>query len=88
MAKIKKKLHLSYMEYNKFDLEDTESEIYKQIKKDYEDIRKVIITTGVDGLSGRMGVYVQPRTKGKGHGSTTRAFYVRKQLLEKIIFKT
>jgi len=33
-----------------------------------------------------MGVYIQPRTKGIGHGSKTRAFYARKNLLKKIIF--
>jgi hypothetical protein len=32
-----------------------------------------------------MGVLVQPRTKGAGHGSTSRAFYARKQFVAKMI---
>jgi len=36
-------------------------------------------------LTGRMGVLVQPRTKGSGHGSTTRAFYARKELVKIIL---
>jgi hypothetical protein len=31
----------------------------------------------VDALTGDTGVYVQARTKGRGHGSTSRAFYAR-----------
>ena len=32
-----------------------------------------------------MGVYIQPRTKGAGHGSTSRAFYMRTGLIKEII---
>lgn len=67
-----------------FDLRD--KELYEQIKKDYELVRNTIKVKGFDALTGKMGVYVQPRTKGEGHGSTTRAFYARKKLLQKIIF--
>ncbi|RUM60593.1 MAG: hypothetical protein DSY53_00510 [Persephonella sp.] len=67
-----------------FDLEN--KELYEQIKEDYELVRNVIKTRGFDALTGKMGVYIQPRTKGTGHGSKTRAFYARKNLLKKIIF--
>jgi DNA mismatch repair protein MutH len=65
-----------------FDLNDPS--IYKQVKEDYELVRKTIIEQGFSALSGKMGVYVQPRTKGAGHGSTSRAFYARVSFLKKI----
>jgi len=66
-----------------FDIEN--KQIYEQIKEDYELIRKIIKEKGFEALSGRMGKYIQPRTKGAGHGSTTRAFYARVPFLKKII---
>lgn len=66
-----------------FDLGDTE--VFNQIKADYELVRQTIIKEGFSSLSGKLGVHIQPRTKGAGHGSTSRAFYVRKELLRKII---
>src|SRR3990172_9649073 len=65
-----------------FDLDNPE--IYSQIKDDYDLVRKTIIKKGFSALTGRMGVYIQPRTKGAGHGSTTRAFYARTSFLKKI----
>jgi hypothetical protein len=32
-----------------------------------------------------MGKYIQPRTKGSGHGSTSRAFYARTSFLKKLL---
>lgn len=66
-----------------FDLGD--QELYGQIKADYDLIRSVIRTKGFHFLSGSMGVLVQPRTKGAGHGSTSRAFYARGGLVGKIL---
>lgn len=66
-----------------FDLSD--HTIYEQVKKDYEETRKCISEQGFDCLTGRMGVLVQPRTKGAGHGSTSRAFYARTQFVAKIL---
>ncbi len=66
-----------------FDLAETD--LYQGVARDYEDIRRVITMNGFDALSGIMGAYVQPRTKGPGHGSKSRAFYARKQLVEYII---
>jgi len=67
-----------------FDLGDTA--IYNQVKADYDLIRNTIINEGFEKLSGRMGVYVQPRTKGSGHGSTSRAFYARVSFLMKQVY--
>lgn len=66
-----------------FDLKDPE--IYRQIKADYDLVRGTIIKNGFLALTGEMGVYIQPRTKGPGHGSTSRAFYARTSFLKKVI---
>ena len=66
-----------------FDLDD--SEIYAQVRADYEAVRETLRTKGFKALTGKMGVLVQPRTKGKGHGSTSRAFYARPVFIAKIL---
>ncbi len=66
-----------------FDLND--EEYYDQVKKDYEEVRSCIATKGFEQLTGKMGVLIQPRTKGAGHGSTSRAFYARTQFVAKIL---
>jgi len=58
-----------------FDLDNPA--IYQQVKTDYDDVRKTIKQKGFHALTGKMGVLVQPRTKGPGHGSISRAFYAR-----------
>jgi len=58
-----------------FDLDDPK--IHEQVKDDYEMIRQRIRATGIDSVNGDLGRLVQARTKGRGHGSTTRAFYAR-----------
>lgn len=65
-----------------FDLNDRD--IYDQVKEDYDLVRKTIIEQGFSALSGRLGVFIQPRTKGVGHGSITRAFYARASFLKMI----
>ena len=67
-----------------FDLLDN-LEIYNQIKADYDLVRETILTRGFSALKSEMGVYIQPRTKGRGHGSTSRAFYARVSFLKKFI---
>lgn len=67
-----------------FDLSD--SVVYNQVKADYDLVRETILTDGFSALTGKMGVYIQPRTKGSGHGSTSRAFYARTSFLKKFIF--
>jgi DNA mismatch repair protein MutH len=66
-----------------FDLGD--QNLYEQVRADYNLIRSVIRTRGFHHLSGSLGSLVQPRTKGPGHGSTSRAFYARVQLVARIL---
>lgn len=58
-----------------FDLDNPS--IRRQVAADYEAIREVIRLKGLESLTGDTGKYVQARTKGRGHGSTSRAFYAR-----------
>jgi len=66
-----------------FDLVDPET--YEIVKADYDFVRAVIKDQGFQKLSGKMGNLIQPRTKGRGHGSTSRAFYARTRFVAKII---
>lgn len=66
-----------------FDLDNPA--IYQQVKADYNSTRNTIRRKGFDELTGKMGVLVQPRTKGPGHGSTSRAFYARKKFVAHIL---
>ena len=66
-----------------FDLGN--QELFRQIEADYNEVRDVIRTKGFAALTGHMGVLVQPRTKGPGHGSQSRAFYARKPLVARIL---
>ncbi len=74
-----------------FDFDDHEDqELIEQIKKDYNLVRDHLRAAsspaqGFSSLSGKMGIYIQPRTKGRGHGSTSRAFYMRKNALAKLL---
>lgn len=67
----------------KFDLGN--KELYEQIKKDYDLVKNALNTKGFSALTGAMGVYVQPRTKGPGHGSISRAFYARPIFIKKML---
>jgi DNA mismatch repair protein MutH len=66
-----------------FDLGDRE--LFTQVRADYEAVRRVINEQGFQSLSGKMGVMVQPRTKGPGRGSTSRAFYARTSMVHRIL---
>jgi DNA mismatch repair protein MutH len=66
-----------------FDLDDPA--VFLQVKADYDLIRETIRTQGFGALSGTMGTLVQPRTKGPGHGSTSRAFYARQHFVSHIL---
>jgi DNA mismatch repair protein MutH len=75
-----------------FDLDDPR--IYALVKADYNTVRDAIraygdkhedLERGFLQLTGKMGVLVQPRTKGAGHGSTSRAFYARTQFVAHIL---
>ncbi|MFZ0034550.1 MAG: MutH/Sau3AI family endonuclease [Sedimentisphaerales bacterium] len=67
-----------------FDLSD---ELYNAVKADYDLVRNTLLDPdkGFNALTGKMGYYIQPRTKGAGHGSTSRAFYARPRFLAEFI---
>ena len=60
----------------------TSHPLFKQIEADYNEIRA---NYEKDFISSSHGVYLQTRTKGAGHGSTSRAFYLRPQFLNIIL---
>ena len=62
-------------------------ELYEAVKADYNLVRDTLLDPdkGFHALTGKMGVYIQPRTKGQGHGSTSRAFYARPKFLAEFI---
>ena len=66
-----------------FDLD--QPEVYEQVKADYNLVRDTIKTQGFKALTGQMGKLVQPRTKGSGHGTVSRAFYARKKFVAHIL---
>jgi DNA mismatch repair protein MutH len=53
--------------------------IFVQLKADFEAIRASAV------LTARVGHYLQTRTKGPGHGSTSRAFYLRPLFADTLI---
>ncbi|MEA4910638.1 hypothetical protein SDC9_07876 [bioreactor metagenome] len=74
------------LDVTSFDFQD-ELKLIEEIKADYDFIRKKLINEGFDALTGKDGKWIQARTKGKGHGSKTRAFYARTQLVARIFEK-
>jgi len=75
--------HSTLISVGTFDLVDPK--VREQVQKDYELTRQTIINKGFHALTGKMGVLIQPRTKGMGHGSTTRAFYARISFVKTIL---
>ena len=66
---------------------DLHGDLYEAVKQDYKDVQACLNdpNRGFSCLTGSMGKYVQPRTKGAGHGSTSRAFYARPLFLAEFI---
>jgi hypothetical protein len=66
---------------------DLDHDLYHAVKADYDLVRSVLLdeNKGFKYLTGKMGVYIQPRTKGAGHGSISRAFYARPKFLAEFI---
>lgn len=73
-----KLLSVASMDFN------ADGDLIKEIAADYEFIRNKLKTEGFAALTGKDGKWIQARTKGAGHGSTSRAFYARKELVAKI----
>lgn len=70
-----------------FDL-DEGTKLYEAVKSDYDLVRDMLLKdpqNGFSSLTGKMGKFIQPRTKGAGNGSTSRAFYARKEFLAQFI---
>ena len=66
------------------DRECTEfDDLYRTIESDYNQIRKNYIENGI--LQSEIGTLLQNRTKGRGHGSTSRAFYLRKEFMKQCV---
>ena len=66
---------------------DLDGDLYAAVKADYETVQECLNDPkrGFKALTGRMGVFIQPRTKGAGHGSTSRAFYARPKFLAEFV---
>ncbi len=67
----------------KFDLDDPA--LFRSVKADYELIRATIRDKGFAALTSDLGQLVQARTKGRGHGSSTRAFYARTGFIARML---
>jgi len=58
-------------------------EVYSILESDYNQIRQTFLETGV--LESKTGTLLQNRTKGAGHGTTSRAFYLRPAFAKRIV---
>lgn len=59
------------------------TELYATVESDYHDIQKHYLETGI--LQSKTGKLLQNRTKGAGHGTTSRAFYLRPEFMKRCI---
>jgi len=62
---------------------ETYCELYSILETDYNQIRKMFVETGV--LQSSVGTLLQTRTKGAGHGSSSRAFYLRPEFMKRCV---
>jgi hypothetical protein len=62
---------------------DVLAALREQLMADYDAIRSGWRESG--SLTSAVGTLLQTRTKGKGHGSTSRAFYLRKEFAKKFV---
>jgi hypothetical protein len=73
---------VKYMEPYTFRLSD-HPDMAQTLKADYDAIRAQFLLDGT--LTSRTGTLLQNRTKGTGHGSKTRAFYLRKEFMVRVV---
>lgn len=73
---------IKYMTPKIIDLNDY-PELVDILEADYNAIRANFLETGT--FNSKIGTLLQCRTKGPGHGSTTRAFYLRPEFVKKYI---
>ena len=94
LSKLRKALFVARVVGNSYDMPtyihsitsvDLSESLYNDVKADYILVQECIKNHGFASLTGHMGTYIQPRTKGAGHGSTSRAFYARKLFLSQFI---
>lgn len=71
------------IQVNAFDVSD--DELLTHVRADYELIQHTIRTKGFDKLSRSLCQFIEPGTKGRGHGSKTRAYYASKKLVGLIL---
>ena len=57
--------------------------VYSIFEEDYTTIRSQYVESGV--LESKTGVFLQTRTKGPGHGSLSRAFYLRPECIKQLV---
>jgi DNA mismatch repair protein MutH len=67
------------IQVNCFDV--TDEELIALVKADYELIQTTISKKGFGALSRSLCEYIEPGTKGSGHGSTSRAYYASRKLV-------
>lgn len=59
------------------------AELYAALEADYSEIRAQYLDSGI--LKSRTGKFLQNRTKGAGHGTTSRAFYLRPAFMKQCV---
>jgi hypothetical protein len=59
------------------------AELYAALEADYSEIRAQYLDSGI--LKSRNGKFLQNRTKGAGHGTTSRAFYLRPAFMKQCV---
>lgn len=59
------------------------AKLYSVFESDYNEIQKQYIETKI--LESQTGILLQNRTKGAGHGSTSRAFYLRTEFIRQYV---
>jgi hypothetical protein len=66
---------------------DLVGDLREAVRADYELVRECLNdpNRGLSCLTGGMGAFIQPRTKGPGHGSKSRGFYARPKFLEQVV---